>query len=249
MNPLRTSAPPQTAKAAPWAYGAFFAGLLLGLLLLAGVVWVNFEARMFYPWDVMGKRRTLTGLWCPPVAARDEVIQLRIRVTNPTQRPVRRFLRVTATLGHVLLVDQGKEWLDLAPGETRTVQWAIPASQAAYGGRFLLVSAYLGAAGSLPAAQNDCGIWVWPVRGVSATALLALAFGLAFGLMAAGLFVGNLGPAWPTARLLFGLYLVAWLVQIAARAWVGSALVLALLALSLLLLFFQSLQGPDADTV
>ena len=231
-----------------WATVAFAVGLVLGLFLLAGIAWANFEARLFYPSDFFtpgSKRERLRGLQCPLVVAQDETAQLRLRLRNPLDRPLRRFVRITVALRHVLLVDQDKVWLDFAPHETKTVTWDIPASEGVYGGWFLMTSVYAGATGDLAPGLNDCGIWVWPVRHIPGAWALSAAFGLAFGLMAAGLFPGGLSAVSGATRGLFAAYLVAWLAQVALRAWVFSAAVLALLALGLLMGLLQHLGGDD----
>ncbi len=228
-----------------WAPVAFYAGLLLGMLLLGGIAWANFEARMFYPSDMFtpgSKRERLRSLRCPLVVSQDETARLHLTVTNPLDRPVRRFVRITVALGHVLLVDQHKIWLDMGPRETKEVTWEIPASQGVFGGWFLMTSVYLGATGRLLPSLNDCGIWVWPVRGVPGAWALSLAFGLAFGLMAAGLYAGRLHDASGTARVVFGLYLSAWVAQVVFRGWVVSAALLALLAIILLMALLQRLE-------
>jgi len=233
---------------ARWASWVFYLGLVLGIGLLGGIVWANFEARMFYPSDMFtpgSKRERLRSLYCPPVVAQDETARLRLKVRNPLDRPVRRFVRITVALRHLLLVDQQKIWLDLGPHETQEVTWEIPASQGVYGGWFLMTSVYLGATGELLPSINDCGIWVWPIRGISGAWALSLASGLVFGLMAAGLYAGGLGAVSGTARILFGLYLVAWIAQIALRAWVLSGALLAILSIILLMWALQQIESPD----
>ncbi len=231
-----------------WAAWAFYGGLVLGMVLLGGIAWANFEARMFYPSDMFtpgSKRERLRSLHCPLVVAQDEEAQLRLRVTNPLDRPVRRFVRITVALRHLLLVDQQKIWLDLGPHETQEVTWQIPASQGVYGGWFLMTSVYLGATGELLPSINDCGIWVWPIRGLPGAWALSLAFGLAFGLMAAGLYPGGLSHASGTARVLFGLYLIAWVAQVVFRAWVLSGTLLAMLTIILIMWALQQVESPN----
>ncbi len=238
---------PQGVRPRSWAWPVFVLALVLGLLLLGGVVWANLEARLFYPTDLFtpgSARERLRGLRCPLVVAQDERAHLFLRVTNPLDMPVRRFIRITVALRHVLLVDQDKIWLDFAPHETRTISWEIPATEGVYGGRFLLTSVYMGATGRLVPALNDCGVWVWPLQGVSGAWAWALASGLVFGLLATGLYMGGLARSSALARGLFGLYLLAWLAEGALRAWVVTGGLLALIAATLVARGFQWLEGP-----
>jgi len=243
---------PSTAsprRIAPWAPWVFYLGLILGLILLGGLAWANFEARMFYPWDKFtpGKtRERLRSLQCPLVVGQDEVAQVRLTITNPLDRPLRQFVRVTVALGHMLLVDQQQTWLELAPHEKHEMTWEIPASEGVYGGRILMTSVYsfyMAPGGEIVSGINDCGIWVWPIRGIPGAWALSLVSGLVFGLMAVGLYVGGLIHASGPVRVLFGLYLLAWILQIGFRGWLPTGLLIVLMVIILLMWGLQRLEG------
>jgi len=244
----QTTASPR--RAASWAPWAFYLGLLLGMTLLAGIAWAHFEARMFYPWDTLTPGKTherLRSLRCPLVVGQDEVAQIRLTIANPLDRPLRRFVRVTVALGHVLLVDQQQTWLNMAPHEKRALSWEIPASEGVYGGRILMTSVYsfyTSPGGEIVAGGNDCGIWVWPIRGISGAWALALVSGLVFGLMAAGLYPGRLARVSGVTRGLFGLYLAGWVAEMGFEGWLVGGLVSALLGMILLMWALQQLEGP-----
>jgi hypothetical protein len=165
----------------------FSLGLATALALAAAVVWADLEASTFDV-SLIGGSEPLSSLRCPVMMSRNETAQLTASVTNPSDRAVRLSVRAHISDGFVSLIREERELLELAPGETRRLSWAIAPQDAAYG-RIVLARVHVLRAGpEHPHRQRSCGVLVlglpfsghafaWLLATSSVAAMAAAAYG------------------------------------------------------------------------
>jgi hypothetical protein len=132
-------------------------GLVFGMTFLSLYVWANIEASLFTP--AISGDENLRSLQCPMVITEDEVAVIRATLDNPLDRDINRLARVHISEGMVTLMRQVNTQVELAPGETRTVEWEAYPEDAAFE-RLILVRAYIFRTAPLPAQSASCGILV-----------------------------------------------------------------------------------------
>jgi len=101
----------------------FFAGILLGLTLSLFSMWADFEAN-FYGFS----RQTsnpLSGLSCPIMMTANESKNISIKVANTTDKHLSPNVRTE--ISTPLTLSESFDYIDLAPGESTTLQKPIGA--------------------------------------------------------------------------------------------------------------------------
>jgi hypothetical protein len=161
----------------------FSVGFLLGLALLAIVVWGDLEAHIFDP--AIPSDEMLTTLRCPVMITAPEVGTVTATFTNPLDRPVEFRIRTHISEGHVTLMREENTSLPLEPGETQPLQWTVTADDAAFR-RLILVRVRLFGKYPLPSRAGSCGILVVDLPYLSGSLIFALAFAASLLGMAGG---------------------------------------------------------------
>jgi hypothetical protein len=216
-------------------YLLFAIGFLAGLWLLAGIAWANLEASLFGSGDV---GENLTSLRCSLLVTPDEMARAQVTLENPLDRPIERFVRWRIAQKHVLLSDEYRDTVSLQPGDKQTIERDVSPSSGVYGGRFLMVSVYVGSTYPLPALEGSCGVWVISIPWLSGMQLLILGNLIALLGMGLGLLLVRRNPSGPegisggaVASLLL-IYIIGMGATIAFRWWAiggGAALLMVLL--------------------
>ena len=158
-------------------------GVLLGLALLAIIVWGDFESTMFDP--SIKQDTTLTTLRCPVMISRAETGTVTATFTNPLDRHIELYTRTHITEGYVTLMREIIATVSLDPGETKPLHWTVTADDAAFG-RLILVKVTVNAKYPLPSRQGTCGVLVAGLPYLTGTQFFALAFAATLLSMAGG---------------------------------------------------------------
>ncbi len=225
-------------------------GFLLAIYLLGHTVWAYFEAQLFDPWTSLAAEAKLTTLECPLVIARAEGATVRLTLENPLERPIRRLVRLQVPEGYITLLSQEEQWVDLAPGARRTLEWHFGPERGVYGGRFLFVSAYASGRTPIPAQEGRCGIWIMPLAGVPGN--LAWGAGILGAWMAMVSGLALRGHRWRDRerlntfdtglRVVLGAYTVGLLAMVGGRWWFVAGLALLLAGVLFGTLLLRALQ-------
>ncbi|HDQ71189.1 MAG TPA: hypothetical protein ENN19_03715 [Chloroflexi bacterium] len=80
-------------------------------------------------------------------------------LTNPLDRPIKRYVRAHITDGYVTLMREINDLVPLDPGETQQLAWSVTADDAAFE-RLILVKVIVRGRYPLPSQQGTCGILV-----------------------------------------------------------------------------------------
>jgi hypothetical protein len=162
----------------------YLAGAVLGLVLLALLVWGDIEASTFG--SAQSSDEKFKILNCPVFITKDEVGEISLVIDNPTDRDVTPLLRSTITFKFVTLVDEQEQRLSIPAGGSQTVTWQVTRENAAYGSvilaRFYQLSNY-----SLPSREEFCGIVVLPFSGLTGQQAFIASFFLSLILVAVGI--------------------------------------------------------------
>jgi hypothetical protein len=131
----------------------FLAGILLEISISGGVLWGEFEARI-YTAQVGDAGLTME---CPLMLSPSESGTVRATITNPLDEeadPV-----VTAWISRTGGNQQLSQTLTLAPHETQTLQWTIDRSDMIFG-RLILVNVLQSRFSDSISRQGACGVLV-----------------------------------------------------------------------------------------
>lgn len=190
----------------------------------------------------------LKGFSCPVLMTRREVGRIAFTISNTTDGKISPFIKFMASTP--VLLEEHREDFDLAPGESRTLEWQVDADNIDLGqfifAKVLVISAY-----PLPTREASCGIFVLdlPIRGRE-TLWLLIAISLIG--MGWGLYAMHVSRLATGARLAKYLPALAFLVIavllgfifVFAGAWVQSTLVLAVILLLSVILLVSFLMAP-----
>jgi hypothetical protein len=220
----------------------FAVGFISGVLLLGGIAWANLEASMFGSGDV---GENLSSLRCSLLVTPDETAWAQVTLHNPLDRPITRFVRWRIAQRHILLADEERDVVELAPGEKKRVRRSLSPASGVYGGRVLMVSAYVGGVHPLPPLEGSCGVWALHIPWLTGDAILILANLIALAGMGLGLWLVRRNPSGPEgvsggafAMLLF-LFVTGMGLVLLFRWWAlgGAAALLMILLMGLWLLY------------
>jgi hypothetical protein len=168
----------------------FLAGILLGLFLSGAVLWGEIEARTYTP-QIGDSGLTID---CPLMLSPTEKGTVRAVITNSLDEetsPV-----VTAEISQT---NGPSQTLDLAPHESRAVQWTVDSSDMIFG-RLILVNIVQSRYSDLSSRQGACGILVFSLFGLNGISSFRLVFSMVLLVILAGAALW-LRTNWPLNQL------------------------------------------------
>ena len=171
----------------------FLAGVLIGLLLSAVVVWGESEARIYTSYN--GERHL--KVQCPLMLSPVESAVVSADIINPSDEEIKPV--VSVEVSHGKIPRKESQTLLLAPGGSETVQWSVDPSDVIFE-RLILVNILQSQFRDNPSRLGSCGIFMFSLLGLTG----AQTFGLVF---AVSLIVMLLGGAlwlyvrWPLNNL------------------------------------------------
>ncbi|MBK8985764.1 MAG: hypothetical protein IPM39_06730 [Chloroflexi bacterium] len=213
----------------------YVVGLVAGLWLAGGTIWVNLETSLFA--SGVQREAKLTPLDCPKLLSATETGVVRTKFSNETERPLNFVVRANISNGYLTLIRQERATLRLQPGETQELAWEVAAADAVYG-RVIMVRVNVLRNLSNPARDATCGILLIrsPLTGGQAVALALL---LTVGGMGGGLALWIWSKRPLTGRAREMTWIAGWLallvmMLVAAgllRYWMIGVLLLAFMLL------------------
>lgn len=135
-------------------------GILLGVVLSTLATWADFESA-FYGFTKQAKN-PLNGLSCPILIAKDEDQTFSYTIINKTGQTISP--TVKAEISTPLAPSTSFEFIELAPGESRTFTWKIGPQNVDLE-KFIFAKVLVYSAYPMPDQENTCGLFVLPVRG------------------------------------------------------------------------------------
>lgn len=211
----------------------FFFGLLLGLSFHALTAWADFEAFLFDTSLSADKR--LSSMRCPSMISPSETGVVTATFKNSLDRQAKLSIRMHSTKGSVILMEEKTDQVVFQPGESRRMQWEVPAEDAAYGG-VVLVRVYQFRLYPLISHTGTCGILVVNFLGLPGAVTTALWVISALVAMAAGAYLWAKTIAVPMRRGLDDRYAVSALGILITAGMASSLLGQWVVALGLLIL-------------
>lgn len=134
---------------------------LFSLFLMAAVagitIWPEIEVAVFDRPLIIEER--LGTLRCPPAVTPDENAELAATFTNDQDRDIAFTAQARISYRSAVIVEEIDHRVELAPGETKVVRWALEPESAAYG-RMILARVHVSRQGSIPPQQRGCGVMV-----------------------------------------------------------------------------------------
>lgn len=157
-------------------------GIFIGLLLTLLAVWADYESTSY---GFMKRANApLRGLSCPVFLGKNESGAVSVKVTNSTDGPLSPSVRTEVSTPQ--FPDSKLEFLQLAPGESATVQRTVGPENVDLG-YFIFVSAATFSMYPSPDREATCGIFIVPFEAGSSW-LLGLGSGISLLLMVTGSF-------------------------------------------------------------
>lgn len=220
----------------------FSIGVLLGMVLLGGAVYADFESTLF---DVsIVADGSIRPIQCPIVLNDFETGVVTASISNNTSQTSERLVRAHISKGHLILIREIEERVVLAPGETRTLRWTVSARDAAYG-HLILVKVIALDDGIQPSHKGSCGVIVLDLPyWISGQLATSSAFALSLGLLLSGAGLWwTYGRSYTGRRLeatraifLLGIIIVSGLTFVFLGFWefAAAAFYLAVLALGVI---------------
>ena len=202
----------------------FAVGVLLGMALIAVTIWTDLEASFFDSMMASRGDDPLKTLRCPVLMTTSEIGRISATFENTTDKPIELRLRAHVTDGFVTLMREVNTTLPLEPGEKKTAEFSLYASDRAY--RRLILARVLQARHyPFPARQAACGVLVLDVPFLTGNQLFAITIAVTVLCLAGGIALWSVAN-WPLRRS-----------ALAAARTMGA------LVVCLLIGFFVSLSG------
>lgn len=206
--------------------------VITGLFLIGIATWGDMEAASYgFPRRASSSLRELN---CPILLTRNELIRnetgkISLNVSNPTDKPLHPSVRTEISADFDPQVFN--ESVDLAPGESKRLDWSIGPENIDLG-RFILASVQVYASYPIPNRETTCGIFIIDLPGSGrtiATTLVAFTLiGLGWGLYSmnkSDFRQGRAGGVW-NAIILLTVLIVGGLVLSFTGAWLPSIAIL-----------------------
>ena len=221
-------------------------GVVVGFFLIFIATWADIEASA-YDFPRLANAG-LGGLRCPILMTPDETSIISLNVSNPTEDRISPAIKVLISTR--LLPEEFLEGMQLTPGESKRLEWAVNAENIDLG-NFILAKVLLYSAYPLPSRETSCGIFVLnlPVTGrVLVPVLMVLSFlSMGWGLYTLnkfGALHGRLSKYMGSITFL-AIIISLGLVLSFVGGWLSSLLVLVI-ALLLIIILLSSLLTDKA---
>jgi len=215
----------------------YILAVVTGLLLIGISTWGDMEADSYgFP---RRSSATLGGLNCPILLTRDEPGEISLSVANPTDIPLHPSVRteISADFDPQVL----NESLDLAPGESKKLEWSLQSENIVLGS-FILAHVQVYATYPIPNREKTCGILIMDLPGSGRAIVIALTaftlIGLGWGLysMSESGLLKNRAPLTWKAILFLAVLIVGGLIFSLMGSWIPSIGILVLSVLISILL-------------
>jgi hypothetical protein len=223
----------------------YILAVITGLFLIIISTWGDMEADSYgFPRRASARLR---GLDCPILLTRNETDVISLNVSNPTDQPLHPSARteISAPFEPEVFIES----IDLAPGESQTLEWALKPENVVLG-NFILANVQVYASYPLPNREKTCGILVmdWPgsgmilVTGLAVFTVIGLGWGL-YSMNKSGLSKTRGSNTWNAILFLSALIFLGLILSFTG-SWVPSIGVLVLsILISILLLSTTILRG------
>ncbi|MFN2145985.1 MAG: hypothetical protein ACK2T7_11590 [Anaerolineales bacterium] len=143
-----------------WAAVIFTLGVLVGMVMMGASIYADFEATLF---DVFLNASSSPRLiHCPILLSSKESGLVTTSIRNRSDEPVVRLVRTHISRGHLTLMREFEERLEIDPGEVIDLEWAVTEKDAAYGHLIFAKVIFLESA-IKPITRGSCGILVLPL--------------------------------------------------------------------------------------
>jgi hypothetical protein len=129
----------------------FFAGILLGIILFAGLTWANLEANFYFGYN--GGADTKLRITCPHILTPRDSGIVTATVTNRTDKVIKPALEAQLS-GPIL--QTARTVPSIEPGQTRLVTWPVTPDNVAFG-HLVMAQVYQFASYETGTAMADCG--------------------------------------------------------------------------------------------
>ena len=141
---------------------SYTVGVAIGLYLIVVTAWADMESA-FYGFSRLAESG-LDGFSCPVVMNRDETRMVSLTVSNTMERALSPTVRVE--ISTPMLVDEYQETIELAPGESKKLEWSIGPENIDLE-RFIFAKALVFGTYPVPSRETTCGIFILdlPVSG------------------------------------------------------------------------------------
>jgi|SRR5687767_7794585 len=216
----------------------YILAVVTGLFLIVISTWADMEADSYgFPRRASA---TLRELACPILLTRNEIGTISLKVSNPTDRPLHPSARteISADLDPQVFVES----LDLAPGESKRLNWSLRPENIVLG-NFIFANVQVYASYPIPNREKTCGILIMDLPGsgkvivvvLTVFAVIGLVWGL-YSMSKSGLSKTRGSNTW-NAILFLSVLIAAGLIFSFMGSWIPSIgiLVLAVLISVLLL--------------
>lgn len=140
-----------------WAAAVFSLGVLFGMVMLGASVYADFEATLF---DVFLNAASSPRLIdCPILLSSRESGIVSASIKNQGDTPIMRLVRAHISRGHLTLMREFEQRIELAPGEKVNLEWEVTEKDAAYGHLIFAKVIFLKDDRN-PIQRGSCGILV-----------------------------------------------------------------------------------------
>jgi hypothetical protein len=171
----------------------FFIGVLLGMVLFAGLTWANLEANFYFGYN--GGAQTKLRLTCPRILTARETGIVTARVTNRSDQTINPGVDVQISSPILTMI---RTTPAIEPGKTVRMDWMVNAEDVEYG-HLIMVQVYQNEYATLPSAMATCGTLFLNIPGLTGGQIYFSILALSLFSMSAGLGLWLL-----TARPLLG---------------------------------------------
>lgn len=153
----------------------FGLGAIIAVGIIALIVWANLEVFGFY--QSFDSEDSIRSLNCPIFMSANEQATFSAKFHNPLEYEIHPTIRTVISQGSVILVDDIRETVSIAPSDTIKMTWLLDSSKTVFGqfvfARVILMNNY-----PLDDAQGACGVYVVNTELVTGAAFLYIAIGV-----------------------------------------------------------------------
>jgi hypothetical protein len=216
----------------------FFAGVLLGMVFSAGLIWANLEANFYFGFN--GGADTKLRLACPHIMTPQDSDSVIAIISNKVDKTIEPILQADFS-GPMLRSVRTKASID--PGKTEQIRWAISAEDLDYG-HLIMAQVYQYSSYKTSTATATCGTLFLTIPALTGMQVYILVLGFSLFGIATGValwLMGNWKRKERSAEHFWGMIFLT--VVVFAGILVGSmglwVLGIFALALSLLIVISQ----------